>query len=91
MQALQYSGSLCLADVCSPWWSPAAEHQAIDRAHRLGQAKPIYACRSIAANTIEDCMLKLQEKKKRVFDGAVGGDESSMARLTVDDMRFLFQ
>ena len=42
-------------------------------------------------NTIEERILKLQEKKKLVFDGTVGGDAGSIARLTVDDMRFLFQ
>ena len=73
-----------------PWWNPAAEMQAIDRTHRLGQHKPIYATRFIAENTIEDRILQLQEKKRLVFDGTVGGDAASMARLTVDDMRFLF-
>lgn len=74
-----------------PWWNPAAEMQAIDRTHRLGQHKPIFATRFIIKNTIEERILKLQEKKKLVFDGTVGGDQASMARLTVDDMRFLFQ
>ena len=73
-----------------PWWNPAAQMQAIDRTHRLGQHKPIYATRFIAENTIEDRILQLQEKKRLVFDGTVGGDAASMARLTVDDMRFLF-
>eukprot|EP01041_Mallomonas_annulata_P005925 gene5925-11955_t len=74
-----------------PWWNPAAEMQAIDRTHRIGQRKPIYATRIIVRNSIEERLLLLQEKKKLVFDGTVGGDASSMARLTVDDMRFLFQ
>lgn len=74
-----------------PWWNPAAEMQAIDRTHRIGQRKPIYATRFIIEDSIEDRILKLQDKKKLVFDGTVGGDASSMARLTVDDMRFLFQ
>ena len=71
--------------------NPAAEMQAIDRTHRLGQHKPIFATRFIIENSIEERILKLQEKKKLVFDGTVGGDAGSMARLTVDDMRFLFQ
>ena len=51
-----------------------------------------HACMNISAeNTIEERILKLQEKKKLVFDGTVGGDAGSIARLTVDDMRFLFQ
>ncbi|CAK9251537.1 unnamed protein product [Sphagnum jensenii] len=64
---------------------------AIDRTHRIGQHKPIFATRFIIANTIEERILQLQEKKKLVFDGTIGGDSSSIARLTVDDMRFLFQ
>ena len=71
--------------------NPAAEMQAIDRTHRLGQHKPIFATRFIIENSIEERILTLQEKKKLVFDGTVGGDAGSMARLTVDDMRFLFQ
>lgn len=65
--------------------------QAIDRTHRIGQFKPIHATRFIIENTIEERILKLQEKKKLVFDGTVGGDTTSMTKLTVDDMRFLFQ
>ena len=65
--------------------------QAIDRTHRLGQRKPIFATRFIIENTIEERILKLQEKKRLVFDGTVGGDAGSMAKLTVDDVRFLFQ
>lgn len=73
-----------------PWWNPAAEMQAIDRTHRIGQYKPIYATRFIIENTIEERILKLQEKKKLVFDGTVGGDVTSLARLTINDLRFLF-
>jgi len=57
----------------------------------LGQHKPIFATRFIVEDSIEERILRLQEKKKLVFDGTVGGDASSMVRLTVDDMRFLFQ
>lgn len=81
-------GILLLLD---PWWNPAAEMQAIDRTHRIGQYKPIYATRFIIENSIEERIIKLQEKKKLVFDGTVGNDQSSMTKLTVDDMRFLFQ
>lgn len=74
-----------------PWWNPAAEMQAIDRTHRIGQYKPIFATRFIIENSIEERILKLQEKKRLVFDSTVGGDAGSMNKLTVDDMRFLFQ
>ena len=73
------------------WWNPAAEMQAIDRTHRLGQHKPILATRFIIANSIEERILLLQEKKKLVFEGTVGGDAAAITKLTVDDMKFLFQ
>ena len=76
--------------VLDPWWNPAAEMQAIDRTHRIGQYKPIYATRFIIENTIEERILKLQEKKKLVFDGTIGGEAHSICKLSVDDMRFLF-
>jgi DNA repair protein RAD16 len=65
--------------------------QAIDRTHRIGQHKPIFATRFIIENSIEERIIKLQEKKKLVFDGTVGNDQGSITKLTVDDMRFLFQ
>ena len=73
-----------------PWWNPAAEMQAIDRTHRLGQYRPIKAVRFIAENTVEERILQLQEKKRLVFDGTVGRDAGSLKMLTVDDMKSLF-
>lgn len=73
-----------------PWWNPAAEMQAIDRTHRLGQYRPIRAVRFIAENTVEERILQLQEKKRLVFDGTVGRDAGSLKMLTVEDMKSLF-
>jgi len=73
-----------------PWWNPAAEMQAIDRTHRLGQYRPIKAVRFIAEDTVEERILQLQEKKRLVFDGTVGRDAGSLAMLTADDMKSLF-
>ncbi|CAM9966184.1 unnamed protein product, partial [Phaeothamnion confervicola] len=73
-----------------PWWNGAAEMQAIDRTHRIGQTKPIYATRFVVEDTIEERIVRLQEKKRMVFDATVGGDAASLARLTVDDLRFMF-
>ncbi|KAF3788376.1 ATP-dependent helicase [Nymphaea thermarum] len=74
-----------------PWWNPAVEQQAQDRIHRIGQYKPIRVVRFVIANTIEERILKLQEKKKLVFEGTVGGSSEVLARLTVEDLYFLFQ
>lgn len=73
-----------------PWWNPAAEMQAIDRTHRLGQYRPIRAVRFIAENTVEERILQLQDKKRLVFDGTVGRDAGSLKMLTADDMKSLF-
>uniref|UniRef100_K3X4N7 RanBP-type and C3HC4-type zinc finger-containing protein 1 n=1 Tax=Globisporangium ultimum (strain ATCC 200006 / CBS 805.95 / DAOM BR144) TaxID=431595 RepID=K3X4N7_GLOUD len=73
-----------------PWWNPAAESQAIDRTHRLGQFKPIQATRFIIAGTVEERILKLQEKKQLIFEGTVGASVSAVCRLTAEDLRFLF-
>lgn len=72
------------------WWNPAAEMQAIDRTHRIGQYRPIRAIRFIAENTVEERILQLQEKKRLVFDGTVGRDAGSLKMLTVNDMKSLF-
>ena len=64
--------------------------QAMDRIHRLGQYKPICVTRFVIAGTIEERILKLQEKKQLVFEGTVGADAEALGKLTEDDMRFLF-
>ncbi|KAK1418183.1 hypothetical protein QVD17_27325 [Tagetes erecta] len=73
-----------------PWWNPAVEQQAQDRIHRIGQYKPIRVVRFVIENTIEERILNLQEKKKLVFEGTVGGSNEALGRLTEADMRFLF-
>ena len=62
----------------------------MDRVHRLGQYRPIECTRFIVAGTIEERIVKLQEKKQLVFEGTVGGSSEALARLTEDDLRFLF-
>ncbi|KAK4437359.1 ATP-dependent helicase rhp16 [Sesamum alatum] len=73
-----------------PWWNPAVERQAQDRIHRIGQYKPIRITRFIIENTIEERILKLQEKKELVFEGTVGGSSEALAKLTEADLKFLF-
>lgn len=71
------------------WWNPAAEMQAIDRTHRLGQYRPIRATRYICEGTVEERVLQLQEKKRLVFDGTVGRDAGSLRALNVEGKREL--
>lgn len=73
-----------------PWWNPAVEQQAQDRIHRIGQFKPIRIVRFIIENTIEERILRLQEKKELVFEGTIGGSTEALGKLTEEDLRFLF-
>ncbi|KAK1389047.1 ATP-dependent helicase rhp16 [Heracleum sosnowskyi] len=73
-----------------PWWNPAVERQAQDRIHRIGQYKPIRIVRFVIEGTIEERILKLQEKKELVFEGTVGGSAEALGKLTEADMKFLF-
>jgi superfamily II DNA or RNA helicase len=72
-----------------PWWNPAAERQAIDRTHRIGQTRPVTVYRLIAAGTIEEKVRQLQERKSRLFDAVLDSDGSFSTALTADDIREL--
>ncbi|KAJ3024337.1 DNA repair protein rad16 [Thoreauomyces humboldtii] len=76
--------------VCDPWWNPACEDQAFDRIHRLGQYRPIKITRLIIENSIESRILQLQEKKKALFASTVGRDVEALAKLSEEDLQFLF-
>ncbi|WP_029433168.1 DEAD/DEAH box helicase [Blastococcus sp. URHD0036] len=77
--------------VLDPWWNPAAEAQAIDRAHRIGQDKTVMVYRLVAADTIEQKVLALQERKRDLFARVVDGDDGALTGpLTADDIRGLF-
>eukprot|EP01112_Ceratiomyxa_fruticulosa_P009872 TRINITY_DN2592_c0_g1_i3.p1 TRINITY_DN2592_c0_g1~~TRINITY_DN2592_c0_g1_i3.p1 ORF type:complete len:120 (-),score=17.78 TRINITY_DN2592_c0_g1_i3:48-407(-) len=85
--------NLTIANTCfllDPWWNRAVEYQALDRIYRLGQFKCIKVVRFICPNTIEDRILRLQYKKQLLFDSTVGHNSELLARLSVDDMKFLF-
>ncbi|KAF9355164.1 DNA repair protein rad16 [Mortierella sp. AD094] len=76
--------------ICDPWWNPAAELQAMDRIHRIGQHRPILITRIIIENSIESRILQLQEKKQAMVDSTIGKDPSALEKLTTEDLRFLF-
>lgn len=74
-----------------PWWNPAAEAQAIDRVHRIGQTRPVMVYRLISAGTIEEKVRALQQRKARLF-GAVLDDDDLFARaLDAEDIRALLR
>jgi superfamily II DNA or RNA helicase len=72
-----------------PWWNPAAEAQAVDRAHRLGQTHPVNVYRMIAADTIEDKVMALQQRKARLFQAVMDDDALFGQALTATDIRGL--
>ncbi|KAI8820231.1 SNF2 family N-terminal domain-containing protein [Fimicolochytrium jonesii] len=76
--------------VMDPWWNPAVEDQAFDRIHRLGQYRPIKITRMIIENSIESRILQLQDKKKALFQSTVGKDMEALAKLSEEDLKFLF-
>ena len=76
--------------VIEPWWNPAVEWQAIQRAHRIGQKRKVRAVRFVTKNTIEEKMFELQEKKQLIFKGIIDSSAVALSQLTEEDMKFLF-
>jgi len=72
-----------------PWWNPAVEAQAIDRAHRIGQTKPVIAYRLVAAGTVEEKILQLQTRKKELADAILAADASVLRDITREDLELL--
>jgi SNF2 family DNA or RNA helicase len=75
--------------IYDPWWNAAAESQAIDRAHRIGQTHKVLAYKLIAQGSIEEKMLQLQLLKKDLFDNIISADSSSMKSLSEEDINLL--
>ncbi|MFI5140638.1 MAG: DEAD/DEAH box helicase, partial [Sphingobacteriales bacterium] len=73
-----------------PWWNPAAEQQAIDRTHRIGQTRKIFAYKMICKDTVEEKILQLQQKKKSLADDLISEDAGFVKKLTKEDIAFLF-
>ena len=72
-----------------PWWNPAVEAQAIDRTHRIGQTRSVFAYRLIARNTVEEKVLALQESKRELADAILGGDGRLITDLKREDLEML--
>ncbi|NNJ26455.1 hypothetical protein LzC2_25420 [Planctomycetes bacterium LzC2] len=72
-----------------PWWNPAVEAQAIDRSHRVGQERPVFAYRLIARDTIEEKIAELQQKKTELADAVLNQEESVVSGLSVEDVERL--
>jgi SNF2 family DNA or RNA helicase len=74
-----------------PWWNPAVEALAIDRAHRIGQSQPVFVHRLIAADSVEEKMLELQARKKGFAEALWAGEAGGFAGLSNADVEALFE
>ncbi|MBM7366537.1 DEAD/DEAH box helicase [Gordonia hydrophobica] len=84
--------NLTAADYCfmtDPWWNPAAENQAIDRAHRIGQHRAVSVYRMVSSGTIEEKVIDLQERKRQLFDALIDDGAAFSGAITADDVRGL--
>jgi len=75
--------------ILDPWWNPAVEAQAVDRAHRIGQTRRVFAYRLIARDTVEEKIVALQDRKRELAESIVRADESMIASLTAEDVELL--
>ena len=75
--------------ILDPWWNPAVEAQAVDRTHRIGQERQVFAYRLIARDTVEEKVLQLQETKRNLADAIIGADNSLIRDLTREDIELL--
>lgn len=75
--------------IMDPWWNPAAEEQAIDRAHRIGQNKPVTVYRLVSQGTVEEKVLELQERKRHIASSVIGTHHAHNGWLDSDDIRAL--
>jgi SNF2 family DNA or RNA helicase len=73
-----------------PWWNPAAEAQAIDRAHRIGQDKPVFVYELNCTGTVEERMQALKARKRAIADAVLATGEAALESLAADDLLALF-
>jgi SNF2 family DNA or RNA helicase len=74
-----------------PWWNPAVEAQAIDRAHRIGQQHQVFAYRLIARDTVEERILELQQSKRALADAIINADNGLIRNLSREDLELLLR
>jgi superfamily II DNA or RNA helicase len=75
-----------------PWWNPAAETQATDRAHRIGQTKPVFVYKLVTTGTVEEKILKMQDKKRALLESLFDENQGAKAgKISADDLKYLFQ
>jgi SNF2 family DNA or RNA helicase len=75
--------------ILDPWWNPAVEAQAVDRAHRIGQTRRVFAYRLICQGTVEEKIIELQKNKRELADAIISQDDSLIRNLTAEDLQLL--
>jgi SNF2 family DNA or RNA helicase len=73
-----------------PWWNPAAEAQAIDRAHRIGQDKNVFVCKFITQDSVEEKILKIQERKRQLSADLITAEAAFSKSLSREDIAEIF-
>lgn len=74
-----------------PWWNPAAENQATDRAHRIGQKNAVFVYKLVTCGTVEEKILQLQDKKRQLLEAVIDAKEGEGAKLTMEDLEDIFK
>lgn len=77
--------------ILDPWWNPAVEAQAVDRAHRIGQTKSVMAYRILCKDTVEDKIIQMQKSKRDLADAIITADKSLISELSLDDLQMLLE
>ncbi len=77
--------------ILDPWWNPAVEQQAIDRTHRIGQKNTVFIYKFITKNSVEEKILALQERKRRIADSLITTEESFMKSLSEEDIKAILE
>jgi len=75
--------------ILDPWWNPAVEAQAVDRAHRIGQDRHVFAYRLICKDTVEERILEMQKEKQHLADSIISADASLISSLSAEDLTML--
>jgi SNF2 family DNA or RNA helicase len=72
--------------IFDPWWNLAAETQAVDRAHRIGQDRTVFTYKLIVRDSVEEKIVQLQERKRKLFDAVIASDGVALKSLTEADV-----
>ncbi|EFJ37917.1 hypothetical protein SELMODRAFT_73550 [Selaginella moellendorffii] len=73
------------------WWNPTTEDQAIDRTHRIGQTRPVHVTRFVVKQTVQEHVLEIQEKKKKLVEFVFGEKSSEEQSLSIDELASMFE